>query len=101
MASRRRSQFESLGGLVPRVLTDLGLEASARVVRLADRWEEAVGPEVARHCRPTALRGSVLEARVDSSAWCQALTLKKPEILEALRATFGDEAPTDVRLRVG
>lgn len=101
MSPARRSKPERVGSLVPGVLTDLGFDDSVRVYRLAERWEEAVGPEVAAHCRPTALRGDVLEAKVDSSTWCQALSLRKPDLLAALRETFGDAAPQDLRLRVG
>jgi predicted nucleic acid-binding Zn ribbon protein len=60
-----------------------------------------VGPEIARHARPTLLRGSVLEASVDSSVWCQQIQLRGPEILAALREILGPEAPRDLRLRVG
>jgi predicted nucleic acid-binding Zn ribbon protein len=100
---RRRTQGdpESLGKLVPRVLEELGLDAPLRVVRIAERWVEAVGPEIARHCQPTGLRGGTLEAAVDSSAWCQELRLRAPEILAALRRVFGDEAPVELRLRLG
>ena len=65
--SPRRPQRppQQVGALVARVLGDLGLDASARVVRLAERWEEAVGREVASHCRPTALYGEELEVTVD------------------------------------
>ena len=98
---KRRSPLEQVGLLVPKVLSDLGLESSARVVRLSERWEEAVGAEIARHCRPTALRGEVLEATVDSSAWCQQLQLRRPAILAALREVVGDDAPADLWLRVG
>ena len=101
MARGRRSQLEPLGGLVGRVLADLGLESSARVLRIAERWEEAVGAEIARHCQPTALRGEVLEATVDSSAWCQQLQLESPAILAALRQVAPDDAPRELWLRVG
>ena len=101
MARRRRGELEAVGGLVPRVLADLGLESSARVLRLAERWEEAVGPEIARHCQPTALRGEVLEATVDSSAWCQQLQLERPTLLAALRRVAGRDAPRELWLRVG
>ena len=99
--ARRKSQMTRVGGLVPRVLRDLGMEDSARAAAIAERWAEVVGPEIAGHCEPTALRGRVLEATADSSAWCQALRLQSPEILAALREAFGDAAPTDLRLRVG
>jgi predicted nucleic acid-binding Zn ribbon protein len=90
-----------VGALVPRVLRELGLEDSARAARIADRWEEAVGAEVAGHCRPTGIRGGVLEAEVDSSTWCQTLRMRSPELLAGLRDVFGEEAPESLRFRIG
>jgi predicted nucleic acid-binding Zn ribbon protein len=98
---RRKGELEPIGRLVPRVLTDLGLDSAARVVRVAERWEEAVGPEIARHCQPVALRGERLEVRVDSSVWCQQLQLRAPEILAALARVLGDDAPRDLWFRLG
>jgi len=92
---------ERVGALVPRVLRDLGLETSARVVYIAERWERWVGPEVARRCRPVALRGEQLVLEVESNAWCQALQLRRPELLAALRRELGARAPSDLWLRVG
>jgi len=99
--AKRKSQLTQLGSMVPRVLRDLGLEDSARAARIAERWEEVVGREIAQHCTPTALSGRVLEATADSSTWCQALRLQAPEILAALKEAFGEEAPQELRLRVG
>jgi predicted nucleic acid-binding Zn ribbon protein len=98
---RRKGQPEAVGGLIAQVLEDLGATTGAKVAMIAERWEEAVGPDIARHCRPTGLRGSVLEASVDSSVWCQQLQMQAPSILEALRATFGDAAPTELWFRTG
>ena len=98
---RRESDPESIGQLVPRVLKDLGFDETVRILRVAERWEEAVGSEIARHCQPVALRGERLEASVDSSVWCQQLQLQVPEILGALREVFGEEAPTQLWFRVG
>jgi predicted nucleic acid-binding Zn ribbon protein len=82
------------------VLQELGLDEAAGVMRVVRAWEQAVGSEVARHCRPTALRGSVLEAEVDSSAWCQELSLRAPELLAGLRRALGEGAPTRLRLHL-
>ena len=98
---RRQSDPELLRGLVPRVLEDLGLAGASRVVRLAERWEEAVGPEIAAHCRPRPFKGDTLEVVVDSSVWCQQLQLQAPEILAALRELLGEDAPADLWFRVG
>ena len=99
--SPQKPRPERLGPLVSRVLSDLGLDQTAWVVRVADCWEAAVGPEIARRCRPTALRGKVLEVTVDSSVWCQQLQLRRVEILAGLRRELGPEAPTDLWLRLG
>ena len=101
MRRKAKSELEQVGGLVPRVLRDLGLETSARVVHIAEHWSRWVGEEVARHCTPTALRGDVLELRVESSAWSQVLQLRRPELLAALRRELGERAPKDLWLRVG
>jgi len=98
---RRSTDPEALGELVPRVLHDLGLGEPARVLQVVERWEEAVGPEIAQHCRPTALRDGTLEASVDSSVWAQQLQLRTPEILAALRDVLGDTAPTQIRFHLG
>jgi predicted nucleic acid-binding Zn ribbon protein len=101
VSRRGRRQPEAIGSLVQQVLGDLGLAGPARVMRVAEHWEEAVGSEIAAHCTPHALRGGVLEARVESSVWSQQLQLRRPEILAGLRRVLGDEAPTDVRFRLG
>lgn len=98
---RPRSRPQTVGDVVPTVLKDLGLETSARVLRISERWEEAVGVEIAAHCQPTALRGDVLEASVDSSVWCQQLQLRVPEILAALERVAGVDAPKEIWLRIG
>ena len=98
---RRKSQPIQVKNLVQGVLGDLGLEAAARSYRIGEIWEQAVGPQVASHCRPVALRGGLLEARVDSSVWCQQLQLQIPQILASLREVLGDEAPSALRFRVG
>ncbi len=101
MSRRRKSRPELLGPLVARVLGDIGAGDSARVMRISERWEEAVGAEIAAHCQPTGLRGGVLEVTVDSSVWCQQLQLRGPEILDAVRAVLPADAPSDLWFRVG
>lgn len=99
--NRGRREPRPLGALVGAVLDDLGLDRAAAVLRIAERWEQVVGSEVARHCQPTALRGRVLEVTVDTSVWCQQLTLRRREILAGLESALGESAPADLWLRVG
>ena len=99
--ARRRSRPRAIGTVVGQVLGDLGLGAAQSGVRILERWPEIVGAEVARHSRPLAVRGEVLEAEVDSSVWCQQLQLDRERLLAALAEVIGPGAPTDLRLRVG
>ena len=101
MRPRRRGPPEPLAQLVPRVLDDLGLGQASQVLRIVEGWEAAVGPEIAAHSRPLALRGSQLEVGVESSVWSQQLKLLEPQILEGLRRVLGAEAPTALVLRIG
>jgi len=98
---RPKSRPQAVGELVNRVLADLGAGATARAVRIADRWEEAVGREIAGHSQPVAIRGEVLEVSVDTSVWCQQLQLRTPEILAGLRRVVGEDAPSEVWLCLG
>ena len=98
---RRKSDPELLRGLVPQVLEDLGVGGATRVVQVAESWAEAVGPEIAAHCRPVLFKKDTLEVHVDSSVWCQQLQLKTPEILAALREVLGERAPSGLWFRVG
>lgn len=101
MTRRGRREPRRVGDVIGNVLDDLGLEGTSAVLRIAERWEGIVGAEVARHCQPSRLRGTVLEATVDTSVWCQQLQLRQREILAALRREFGADAPTELWLRVG
>ena len=98
---RRKSQLRPVRGVVGSVLEDLGLPEVARAARVGEHWAEAVGPEGASHSWPEGLRGGILEVRVDTSVWCQHLQMRRLRVLEALRERLGDDAPEDLRFRVG
>lgn len=100
---RRRSQLRELGGEISKVLDELGLDGAQRALTIAESWEQAVGPEIARHAQPTGMRGDVLELVVDSSVWAQQLQLQRPRLLAALAEALppGATAPTELRFRVG
>jgi predicted nucleic acid-binding Zn ribbon protein len=101
VSRRRKREPVRVGGAIRRVLDELGHHGTSAAVRIAACWEEAVGSEIAGHCRPSALRGETLEVTVDSSVWSQHLQMRREEILDALRSELGADAPRDLRFRVG
>jgi hypothetical protein len=78
-----------------------GLGGRLNEYRIFGQWEACVGPAIARHAQPQALRGKKLALIVDSPAWMQQLSLLKPEIIEKVNRTLGKEAITEITLRLG
>lgn len=101
MSGRGRREPRRVGGMIGQVLRELGHRGDTPAMRIAVAWEEAVGPEIAAHAEPCALRGRVLEVRVDSPVRAQQLQLRQAVILEALARDVGEGAPTALRFRVG
>lgn len=97
----RKGRPTALSSLVGQVLGDLGLDSVAKAHRIGQVWADAVGEQVAAHCRPVGLRGQVLELAVDSPVWSQQLQMRKPEILAALGRSLGPDAPRELRFQVG
>lgn len=102
MAGRRDSHGpEPIAELIPQVLDEAGLADASRAVQLLRIWDEALGPELASHCRPVGLSRGVIRARARDSSWMQRIQMEKPRILERLRSALGDPPPQDLRLRIG
>jgi predicted nucleic acid-binding Zn ribbon protein len=81
----------------PRRLSD-GLDAVVRSLKGASagtvqgvfgRWEDAVGPSVARHVRPVKLDGTVLFVEVDEPGWATQLRYLEQDVLQRLSAVTG------------
>jgi predicted nucleic acid-binding Zn ribbon protein len=76
---------DSLGALIKRFSrTDL-----VGVAALEDHWEELVGPEVAAHTQPSAVRGTTLVVVVDQPAWATQFRLVAGNLLERFAGVAG------------
>ncbi|HEY2428070.1 MAG TPA: DUF721 domain-containing protein, partial [Acidimicrobiales bacterium] len=53
------------------------------------RWSEAVGPAVAAHAHPSALRGRTLVVDVDAPAYATQLRMLIPQLLARLTDLAG------------
>ncbi len=63
------------------------------------RWEQLVGPAVARHVRPQSLRDRVLVVEADSPAWAGELKRLVDRVVAHLQEQLGDAAPRRVEIR--
>ncbi len=98
---RRRSNPEPISELLPQVLGEMGLGATADAVRLLEVWDAALGPELAPHASCEGMRRGVVHAQVRDSAWMQRMQMEKPRILHALGERLGAIELRDLRLRLG
>ncbi|MFM8412069.1 MAG: DciA family protein [Alphaproteobacteria bacterium] len=90
--------IESLRDLLGRALARAGLEATSDAFRVAEAWEEAVGPTVAARARPAGLeRGELLVAAPDA-VWRQELALLAPDIKQKINRALGAEVVQRVRI---
>jgi len=94
-------KLDRLSHTLGSMLKARGLGGRLSEYRVFGQWEKAVGPAIARHAQPQALRGKKLTLIVDSPAWMQQLSLLKPEIVEKVNRTLGKETIKDITLRLG
>jgi hypothetical protein len=66
------------------VSSDLHLDDPDAVSGVLSGWAAAVGPAVAGHARPRALREAVLTVEVDSAEWATQLRYLEEEVLRRL-----------------
>lgn len=71
--------------------------SAAAVGTVFSRWEELVGPAVARHARPLRLEEGTLVVAVDQPPWATQLRVLAPGILARLTEQTGERL---VRLEV-
>ena len=91
MCARRRSKkkvyrLERLGDFLPQALHKGKLFIDTLPPNLANLWEKAVGPQIARQTEPFRLKDGTLQVRVTTPAWMQQLQFLKEEILEKVNA---------------
>jgi predicted nucleic acid-binding Zn ribbon protein len=94
-------RIDKLSKTLARILKARGLEGRLHEYRIFGLWGRAVGPAIARHAQPRALRGRKLALIVDSPAWMQQLSLMKPELIEKLNRELGAETIGDLTMRLG
>jgi predicted nucleic acid-binding Zn ribbon protein len=97
MATKR--ELTGMQQLLPRVLGKLARE-SGRALALAPLWEAAVGPQLARHCRPRQLVEGTLEVVASGADWARTLEAEASTVCERLSAQLGPGVVRALSVRV-
>lgn len=94
--SARRSRSDSGGPLEPvgdvldGLLRRLRLDERFAAADATERWEGAVGPEIAQRTRCEGVRDGELLVSVRGAAWMADLAVRKHEILKRINADLAE-----------
>ncbi|MEJ2869952.1 DciA family protein [Actinomycetospora sp. OC33-EN08] len=89
---------QRLGRIASRLSTQRGWAPKLADGSVFGRWAELVGPEVAEHATPTALRDGELTVQADSTAWATQLRLLQRQLLARIAAGLGPDVVKAMRI---
>lgn len=90
----------SIGNAVQRLIRSRGLLERSATDLLDDALKQAVGPELARHCRVIKIRDGTLEVAVTNSAALQEIhSYHQESILRQLQTKLPDSGIRALRCR--
>ena len=89
-----------LSEVVPRLLTMLDKPTADVIVTAFSRWEEVVGADVARHCRPVAIDADRLVVAASDPMWADELRWNSQKVLDRLAEVSGGRRLGELVVRV-
>ncbi|MDH4161560.1 MAG: DUF721 domain-containing protein [Nitrospirota bacterium] len=97
----RSRKIELVSRTIEKLLAARGWSSRLKEYRVLGIWDRCVGASIAAHAQPVMIRGKKLTVIVDSSAWMQQISLLRPEIMEKLNRSLGEEAVESIALKLG
>jgi len=92
--------MEAIGGVLRRVVGQLGLERNLQGWRAVAAWPEVVGPRISRHTRCIGFGDGTLRVEVESAPWMHELGYLERELKERLNRFLGGPCVREVRFVV-
>ena len=101
MMRKKNTKPEGIGGIINQVIEKLDTKTHGRREEIVAAWHKAIEPEAESHAKPVAIKKNILTVEVDSSTWLYVLSLKKRNLLGAMKKTLGGAGIEDIRFRMG
>ena len=91
-----------VGGDVLRdaMLKELGIYEMYQVMKLYEDWETVVGPIVSQHAKLIAITPPIITVEIGHTVWMQEMTMRKPQIIEALQEYYGQSIIEDMKVQL-
>jgi predicted nucleic acid-binding Zn ribbon protein len=89
--------MEAIGGVLRRVVGELGLERDLQGWRAVEAWAGVVGPRIARHTRCVGFGEGTLRVEVEGAPWMHELSYLERELKERLNQHLGQSCVRAIR----
>ena len=94
-------QFVKVGHIIKDVLRVQRKHGDAKMVRVWDEWQSAVGEQIGKNSNPAAFKGRLLIVNVTNSAWVQQLWLLRKEIIDKVNRSLGEDLIGEIKFKIG
>ena len=71
-----------------------------RLMKLYHDWESVVGPMVSGQAKLVHIKPPVIVVEIGHTVWMQEMTMRKPQLLEALCEYYGESIITDIKVQL-
>jgi predicted nucleic acid-binding Zn ribbon protein len=95
-----RPEESGIGALIRELLAQPRMRKGLSLGRLAQSWEQVVGPRLARETAPVSLEAGALVVSASSAAWGAQVRFLAKDLAENANETLGTEAVRSVRVVV-
>ena len=96
----KKDRFTSIKDIISSLLSDPSLPFNPADARIWEIWDEAVGPGIAGHARPSWIRKGLLRVEVSDPIWLQELEFLSGDIRETLNERLGGKSIKKVEFRL-
>jgi len=96
----KKGSFTSLKDIISSLLNDPALPFNPADARIWEVWDEAVGPGIAKHARPSWIRKGLLRVEVSDPIWLQELEFATETIKEKLNEQLGKKTIKKIEFRL-
>jgi len=96
----KKDRFTSIKDIISSLLKDPSLPFNPADARIWEVWDEAVGPGIAGHARPSLIRKGLLRVEVSDPIWLQELEFVSEDIREKLNERLGGKRIKKLEFRL-
>ena len=100
-SGKSRPGLVHIGGVLRQVMKTAGMASNARLSKIWEIWNGAVGDGIAANAAPAAFKGKLLIVHAESSAWMQQLHFLKKEMIANLNRALGEDLVHDIKFKIG